>query len=61
MNCGFEDCLVLDRYLYQSGYGSVGEALEAYSRERHEDLIAIVELAKRNYEEMRSNGRRSGE
>lgn len=50
MNCGFEDVFVLLKLLESEP--SVGAALSKYSSTRHEDLHAIIELAKENYKEM---------
>ncbi|KAJ3115574.1 kynurenine 3-monooxygenase, mitochondrial precursor [Phlyctochytrium bullatum] len=67
MNCGFEDCLVLDEILTKH-IGKRGSeetkrpaptALEAalteYSATRHKDAVAICDLAMYNYVEMRSS------
>lgn len=48
MNCGFEDVRVLLKLLEEDE----ASAFERYSEVRHEDLTAIVELAKENYKEM---------
>ncbi|KAJ3106873.1 hypothetical protein HDU97_005360 [Phlyctochytrium planicorne] len=67
MNCGFEDCLVLDEILtkHLGPRGSeqtkrpnpakVEEALNEYSITRHKDAVAICDLAMYNYVEMRSS------
>lgn len=51
MNCGFEDVKVL-MTLLDAYNGDRAKAFDAYTRERHQDLTAIVKLAKRNYKEM---------
>lgn len=67
LNCGLEDVRVLGTYLDTHHIspltslppGATDSALEAaltaYSTERHEDLVAICELALNNYTEMRSS------
>lgn len=50
MNCGFEDVFVLLKIL--ESQDNIGEAFKLYSETRHEDLEAIIELAKENYKEM---------
>jgi len=52
MNCGFEDCTALNRLLdeYQDDFAKV---LPAYTKERRPAGDAILELALRNYIEMR--------
>ncbi|KAJ3293844.1 hypothetical protein HDU79_011873 [Rhizoclosmatium sp. JEL0117] len=67
MNCGFEDCLVLDeifdRVLGKRGSAGsakpsaekVAKALEEYSELRNPDAEAICDLALNNYVEMRSS------
>merc|ERR1719195_698504 len=52
MNCGMEDCLVLDELLDQYG-NDLGKALSVYSVTRNPDNKAIVDLAMYNYIEMR--------
>lgn len=52
MNCGMEDCLVLNSMLEQHG-GQLGPALEEYSRHRNPDAEAMCDLAMYNYVEMR--------
>lgn len=59
MNCGFEDVRVLNSILKDSGVctatvSALGHALQKYSDTRHEDLLAILQLAMGNYVEMRS-------
>ncbi|XP_033126151.1 kynurenine 3-monooxygenase-like isoform X2 [Anneissia japonica] len=52
MNCGLEDCLVLDEML--GAYGDdLGKALTCYSIKRNPDVKAICDLAMYNYVEMR--------
>ncbi|KAJ3389404.1 hypothetical protein HDU84_008735 [Entophlyctis sp. JEL0112] len=64
MNCGFEDCLVLDQILtkhlgpYAKGRPDdekLMSALEEYSKVRNPDAEAICDLAMDNYVEMRSS------
>ena len=52
MNCGMEDCLVLNSMLETHG-GQLGLALEAYSRHRNPDAEAMCDLAMYNYIEVR--------
>ncbi|XP_031570414.1 kynurenine 3-monooxygenase-like [Actinia tenebrosa] len=54
MNCGFEDCLVLDG-LVEKHNNNIGAALADYSRTRNPDAEAICDLAMYNYIEMRSS------
>jgi len=51
MNCGMEDCLVLDTILAK--HDSLKNALEEFSTTRNPDAEAIVDLALYNYIEMR--------
>lgn len=51
MNCGFEDVKVLMRLL-DKYKGDRQRAFDEYSHSRHEDLVAIIDLAKNNYKEM---------
>lgn len=51
MNCGFEDVKVLMKLL-DANNGDRSKAFELYSKRRHEDLVAIIKLAKNNYKEM---------
>ncbi|CAG8696118.1 18428_t:CDS:2, partial [Racocetra fulgida] len=64
MNCGFQDVELLDRIFerfnitafYNDDYDDKLEmALEEYTKLRHEDAVAICDLAMYNYIEMRSN------
>lgn len=50
MNCGFEDVFVLLTLLKQ--HKSIGTTFTEYTKIRHKDLIAIVDLAIENYKEM---------
>lgn len=49
LNCGWEDVRVLHELLQKH---DLATALEAYSQDRHADLLAIQELALNNYTEM---------
>jgi kynurenine 3-monooxygenase len=65
LNCGFEDVRVLMTLLRQEGVesttaagrrsvdGRLARVLSRYSESRHEDLVAICDLAMDNYVEMR--------
>lgn len=60
MNCGFEDLRVLNEILDShsvkaSDTSGLSRALSTYSSTRHEDLLAILDLAMGNYIEMRSS------
>ncbi|KAI9322969.1 hypothetical protein DFJ73DRAFT_875330 [Zopfochytrium polystomum] len=67
MNCGFEDCQVLDeileKHIGKAGTASsthptaesLGAALEEYSRTRNPNAEAMCDLAMYNYIEMRSS------
>lgn len=50
MNCGFEDCRVLNEF--ESQFDTWPEVLNAYQTARKENGDAIIELAKRNFKEM---------
>lgn len=52
MNCGFEDCVVLDKLMERKGTDWSG-IFEEYSRSRKPDADAIAHLAIENYKEMR--------
>jgi len=54
MNCGFEDCLVLDEILNKNNW-DLKKSLPEYSSTRNPDAEAIVDLAMYNYIEMRSH------
>jgi len=51
MNCGMEDCLVLNDSMNR--HADLGEALEEYSKHRNPDAEAMCDLAMYNYIEMR--------
>lgn len=58
MNCGFEDCLVLDELFDEHGIGAdnlsgLSEALDAYNRIRCPNGQSMCDLAMYNYIEMR--------
>ncbi|XP_046652495.1 kynurenine 3-monooxygenase-like [Daphnia pulicaria] len=53
MNCGFEDCLVLNEFLNQLGDHNLEKVLPAYTEHRHVDAHAICDLALYNFIEMR--------
>lgn len=53
MNCGFEDVRVLMGLLDKHGYTNIESAFDEYSSTRYKDLSAIIDLAMRNYVEMR--------
>jgi kynurenine 3-monooxygenase len=57
LNCGFEDCTVLDRLL--GGHGQAADALEQFERERRPNTDAIAAMALENYVEMRDGVRSS--
>ena len=50
MNCGMEDCLVLEDSLDKAG--DLGAALEHYSGHRNPDAEAMCDLAMYNYVEV---------
>jgi kynurenine 3-monooxygenase len=52
MNCGMEDCLVLNSML-EKHEGQLGPALEEYSQHRNPDAEAMCDLAMYNYIEVR--------
>lgn len=52
MNCGMEDCLVLEDALDKNNM-DIGLALEDYSKTRNPDAEAMCDLAMYNYVEMR--------
>lgn len=52
MNCGFEDCVVLDKLMEQYG-GDWKTIFEKFERQRKPDSDAIAELAVGNFIEMR--------
>ncbi|KAH9495524.1 hypothetical protein Btru_013497 [Bulinus truncatus] len=53
MNCGMEDCIILDEILDQYD-NDFSKALPAYTLKRNPDAKAICDLAMYNYVEMRS-------
>ena len=55
LNCGFEDCAVLDRLL--DGRADPAAALARFERERRPDTEAIAAMALENYVEMRDGVR----
>jgi kynurenine 3-monooxygenase len=54
LNCGFEDCVVLDRLL---AHGDCSAALSAFEGERQPNTTALAEMALENYLEMRDGVR----
>ncbi|XP_044756441.1 kynurenine 3-monooxygenase [Coccinella septempunctata] len=52
MNCGFEDCTLLDQLLSEFD-GNFEYVLEKFSERRKEDAFAICDLAMYNFKEMR--------
>ncbi|XP_076100303.1 kynurenine 3-monooxygenase-like [Mytilus galloprovincialis] len=54
MNCGFEDCIVLNDMLDKHS-DNLELALKAYTEHRNPDAKAIVDLAMYNYVEMRKS------
>merc|ERR1719400_1499110 len=52
MNCGMEDCRVLDEAFDRNGE-DISKALEDYSKHRNPDAEAMCDLAMYNYIEMR--------
>ncbi len=54
MNCGFEDCVVLDDLLDQMGDDNWQEILKVYQDLRKPDADAITQLALENFIEMRA-------
>lgn len=56
LNCGFEDCVLLDRLLAQ--HETAAAAFRAYEDERRRDTDAIAQMALENYLEMRDAVRR---
>jgi len=51
MNCGMEDCLVLNDSMDR--HADLGQALDEYSKHRNPDAEAMCDLAMYNYVEMR--------
>ncbi|KAI1291117.1 Kynurenine 3-monooxygenase [Halotydeus destructor] len=67
MNCGFEDCLLLDEILNSmessknsKNVKSLGDAFATFSDQRTADCHAICDLAMENYIEMRSKVNSTG-
>ncbi|EDV25187.1 uncharacterized protein TRIADDRAFT_24922, partial [Trichoplax adhaerens] len=54
LNCGFEDCLVLDRILVANGF-DLEKSFQQYSETRIRDTDSICDLSLYNYHEMRSH------
>ncbi|KAJ1024460.1 hypothetical protein NDA13_004393 [Ustilago tritici] len=50
LNCGFEDVRVLFDIIDSNEH--LEEALESYTKQRHPDLVSILQLAEQNYREM---------
>lgn len=50
LNCGFEDVRVMFDII--DGHETLEAALDKYTKERHPDLKAILQLAEQNYREM---------
>jgi kynurenine 3-monooxygenase len=60
LNCGFEDCRLLDRMLAGANLGDVREhsaIFTRFERERRPDTAAIAAMALENYQEMRDGVR----
>jgi kynurenine 3-monooxygenase len=55
LNCGFEDCVVLDRMLAQNA--DTLEVFAAFERERRPNAVALAAMALENYVEMRDDVR----
>jgi kynurenine 3-monooxygenase len=55
LNCGFEDCVVLDRML--GAYDDVQRMFAAFESERQSNTAAIAQMALENYLEMRDGVR----
>lgn len=55
MNCGFEDVRVLMDILEKRNFADFAKSFEEYTTTRHKDLTAIIDLAMRNYVEMRQS------
>jgi len=55
LNCGFEDCVVLDHLLQQSA--DIPAALASFERERRPNTTALAQMALENYIEMRDDVR----
>jgi kynurenine 3-monooxygenase len=57
LNCGFEDCRLLDRLLSGSAAPERTALFERFERERRPDTAAIAAMALENYQEMRDSVR----
>jgi len=60
LNCGFEDCRLLDRLLCEPGADDLrvrDALLQQFERERRADTDAIAAMALENYQEMRDTVR----
>ena len=55
MNCGFEDVRILMELLEKRDFKDIKGSFDEYSEVRHKDLTAIIDLAMRNYVEMRES------
>lgn len=55
MNCGFEDVRILMELLEKREFKDIKGAFDEYTSSRHEDLTSIIDLAMRNYVEMRES------
>lgn len=55
MNCGFEDVRILMELLEKHDFNDMAGAFDEYSLTRHKDVTAIIDLAMRNYVEMRQS------
>ncbi|OTF81139.1 kynurenine 3-monooxygenase-like protein [Euroglyphus maynei] len=53
MNCGFEDCIILDELLDQHGNDKLNSVLDIFTEKRVDNCHAIIDLAMYNYVEMR--------
>lgn len=53
MNCGFEDCNVLEELLNKYGNDQLPFVLEKFTEERVDNCHTIIDLAMYNYVEMR--------
>jgi kynurenine 3-monooxygenase len=53
MNCGFEDCVVLDRLIAERGRASWETVFPEFTRERKPHADAIADMAMENFVEMR--------
>lgn len=55
MNCGFEDCSILNGLIDKFGTNSWGLVFEKFQKKRKPDTDAICQLAMENFEEMRDS------